>query len=103
MNKIINYKKYDTKTARALIEKSNGFRRGDGPDIHETLYQKKTNEFFLYVEGGGLTEYAQIIDYYDIVMGEKIIPLTEEKAKKWVMDNFSADTYEKLFDEEVSE
>lgn len=52
MKKIINGKKYDTDTAKEVGYSNNGLLSTDIDYIEETLYQKKTGEFFLYGEGG---------------------------------------------------
>ena len=57
MKKIINGKVYDTETAQVLGSWSNmsdrSFER-----IDETLYRKRTGEFFLHGEGGPMSRYA---------------------------------------------
>ena len=58
MKKIINGKKYDTETATKIGEYSNGYSTSDFHYIDETLYRKKTGEFFLYGEGGPMTRYS---------------------------------------------
>lgn len=57
MKKIINGKKYDTETAREVACKAWGYY-GDLNFVFETLYKKKTGEFFLYGEGGANTSYV---------------------------------------------
>ena len=43
-------KKYDTETARAVADYANNGNWRDFTHFEETLYQKKTGEFFLYGE-----------------------------------------------------
>lgn len=50
MKKIINGKKYDTESAQEICSRSSG-HYGDFHRVAETLYRKKTGEFFLYGEG----------------------------------------------------
>ena len=57
MNKRINGKRYDTETAKEVGCVSWG-AVGDFRHSSETLYRKSTGEFFLYGEGGPLSEYA---------------------------------------------
>lgn len=98
MQKIINGKKYDTETAEEI---------GDGyysspNDFHyfaETLYRKRTGEYFLHGEGGPASRYAVAVDQNSWVGGEKIIPLTIEAAKEWAEEYLSADMYEDEFGE----
>lgn len=58
MKKIINGKKYDTETANAVGAYANSGRWCDFTHYEETLYQKRTGEYFLHGEGGPMTKYA---------------------------------------------
>lgn len=96
MKKIINGKRYDTETAEEI-----GFWRTersvtDFSYCEETLYRKRTGEFFLYGEGGPSSPYAHA-EYGMMGAGEAIVPLTEDEAKTWVEQKLDADTYEALF------
>lgn len=104
MKKIINGKRYDTETAEEI-----GFWRTDRSVTdfsycEETLYRKRTGEFFLYGEGGPSSPYSHAA--YDMMgSGEAIVPLTEDEAKTWAEQKLDADTYEALFpvdDEDVA-
>lgn len=100
MKKIINGKLYNTDTAKALGSYDNGLGDGDFYHFNETLYLKKTGEFFLYGFGGPMTYYAESIgDGNWRSGGEKIFPQTEAEAKKWVEDHLDADTYIEIFGE----
>lgn len=94
MKKIINGKVYDTDKARELgID-------GGGDSFHswsETLYQKRTGEFFLHGEGGPMTKYAVSIGQNQWSGGEKIIPLDVEAARQWAEEHLDADDYEEIF------
>lgn len=79
MKRIINGKKYNTETAQKMGGRDNGY--------NESLYRKKTGEFFLHSEGGELSQ------------GEKIIPLTEIEAVEWAGDHLEVDVYESIFGE----
>lgn len=96
MKKIINGKKYDTETAALVAGYWNGYGRGDFNFISEELYLKRTGEFFLYAEGGPLTQYC---DYSggNRTYGEWIIPYSKEEAIEWVEKHCDSETYEKLF------
>ena len=96
MKKIINGKRYDTETAEEI-----GFWRTersvtDFSYCEETLYRKRTGEFFLYGEGGPGSPYANEACGM-MGAGEAIVPLTEEEAKTWAGQKLNADTYEALF------
>ena len=97
MKKIINGKLYDTSTAKEMGSCWNGLGSRDFNHINETLYRKKTGEFFLYGEGGPMTKYAESIGQNQWSGGEEIIPLTVESARQWAEDSLSADEYKKIF------
>ena len=59
MKKIINGKKYNTETAKEVGYRSSGGSTSDFSYWCQTLYRKRTGEFFLYGEGGPMTSYAR--------------------------------------------
>ena len=96
MKKIINGRKYDTDTAEALASYWNGLGGSDFAHCTETLYRKKTGEFFLHGEGGPMSKYSH--SYGNMTCGgEKIIPLTEDEAKEFVERRCDGDEYEAIF------
>jgi len=97
MKKIINGKKYDTDTATKLVEWNNGYGYNDFAYCEETLYQKKTGEFFLYGEGGAQSKYVVYSGMNSWGGGCKIIPLTFEAARAWAEKYAEADEYENIF------
>ena len=99
MKKIINGKKYDTETAKELGNYWNGYPSNDFKCYYETLYIKKTGEYFLFGEGGGLSPYATSCGNNSWGSGKEIIPLTEAKAKTWAEKHLNADEYEAIFGE----
>ena len=99
MKKIINGKKYDTDTAEEIGYWNNGLLYSDFCYIEETLYKKKTGEFFLYGIGGVMTKYAERTSGGFSSTGKAIIPLTEDKAKKWAEDYLTVGEYEEIFGE----
>lgn len=91
MKKIINNLVYNTKTAREVATSERN--PGQFSYVSETLYRKKTGEYFLYGEGGPESKYSKPSGQNSWVGGEKIIPLTYEEALKWSEDNLDADDY----------
>ena len=59
MQKIIRGKKYDTDTAKEVCCYSNNLPFGDFDWIQETLYVKRTGEYFLHGKGGARSKYAK--------------------------------------------
>lgn len=96
MKKIINGKRYDTKTAKELNSYSYGYPR-DFEHWEETLYRKNTGEYFLYGEGGPSSKYAESAGGNSWTGGEKIIPLSLEEAKQWAEKHLDGDEYEEIF------
>lgn len=98
MKKIINGKKYNTATAKELYTMSSG-ARSDFGHVSETLYIKKTGEYFLYGEGGPMSRYAQSAGQNCWTGGEAITPITEAEARKWGEKHMDGDEYEAVFGE----
>ena len=98
MNKVIKGKRYDTEKAQEI-----GYITGDVKytnDLYyfwrETLYQKRTGEFFLYCKRIAGSKYANCCEDssdYD----EQIKPISFDEAKEWGEKNLTADEYEKVF------
>lgn len=99
MKKIINGKMYDTETAKELGSWSNGGGWNDFHHTEETLYRKKTGEFFLFGEGGPMTRYAVSEGQNFWTGGSRIMPMTYQEAQKWAEENLTADEYEEIFGE----
>lgn len=98
MKQIIHGKKYDTATAKELGTYSNDGNWRDFNHFEESLYLKRTGEFFLAGEGGPMTKYA----YHSgntSYGSENIIPLTIDQAKAWAEKHLSVDEYEEIFGE----
>lgn len=97
MKKIINGKVYDTETAKELGEWANTYNTSDFGYVIETLYKKKTGEFFLYGKGGAKTQYAEPDGSNWWRAGDRIMPLSFAEARKWAEEHFTADEYEAIF------
>lgn len=103
MKKIIKGKVYDTEKARFLALWKNYGSWRDFNHIEESLYQKKTGEFFLHGEGGPSTKYAETVGQNSWSGGERIMPMTYEEAQKWAEKHLDGDEYEKIFGEVIEE
>lgn len=97
MKKIINGKLYDTDTARELGVWSNTWDSRSWSYECETLYLKRTGEFFIHGHGGPQTKYAVSLDQNNWSSGEKIIPISREKAMEWAEKNLRAEEYSDIF------
>lgn len=102
MKKIINGKLYNTETAERIDnwENMNDYRNFNY--FSETMYRKRTGEFFLHGEGGPASPYHERVDQNSYMGGERIRPLTPEEAREWAEEHMDADDYQRVFGE-VSE
>ena len=96
MHKTIANKLYDTATAKALGNWQKGYSSERGY-ISETLYLKKTGEYFLHGEGGPRSRYAQRVGPNAWGYGERIIPLSNEEAHMWAETHLNEAAYEVVF------
>ena len=98
MKKIINSKLYNTQTATMLASYDNHCLPNDFHYVEETLYRKKTGEFFLSGSGGARTIYSE--QFQGGSRGSsRLVPLTEAQARKWVETYTDADKYMEIFGE----
>lgn len=92
MQKIINGKKYDTKTAVACGTYVEPILFTDC-ETFITLYRKTNGEYFLH-------EYwREMIFIVEAHRDVRIRPLTEERAKKWAEEHLSVERYEAFLGE----
>ena len=97
MKKIINNRLYNTDTAEEVGCWGNGLTGRDFGHCYETLYRKRTGEFFLFGQGGPLSKYAQSVGNNRWSGSEQIIPLTFDAARDWAEEHLDADEYIALF------
>ncbi len=96
MKKIINGKRYDTKTAKLLGVAAYGIYT-DFAHWCEELYVKRTGEYFLFGQGGPMSKYSKAVGQNEWTGGQKIVPLTLREAQRWAEKYLSADEYEAIF------
>lgn len=96
MKKVINGRRYDTDSAKALASTE----YSNVTDFHhweEILYRKNTGEFFLHGSGGPASKYAESIGMNQWTGGSKIIPMTLDAAQQWAEAYLDADEYDRIF------
>ena len=98
MRRVINNKKYDTDKATVIGSWDDGMP-GDFDYICETLYKKRTGEYFVHGRGGARSRYAEEREDGWFGGGQSIMPLTVESAKKWAQENLKCEEYEAEFGE----
>ena len=96
MHKTIANKVYDTTTAKALGSWTKGYSSDRGY-LCETLYLKKTGEYFLHGEGGPRSRYAQRVGPNTWGYGERILPMGNEEAHDWAENHLNSAAYEVVF------
>lgn len=96
MRKVIKGKLYDTESASEVTSYSYGYP-GDFQHFTETLYRKRTGEYFLHGEGGAMSRYAQSCGQNQWSGGERIMPMSYDDAKSWTEEHADADVYEAEF------
>lgn len=97
MKKIISGKLYDTTTARKVASCSHGEGPRDFSYYEESLYCKRTGEYFLAGTGGPMTKYSRSSGQNSWSGGEKIFPLTLAEAQDWGEREMDADDYQREF------
>lgn len=97
MKKIINGKKYDTDTAKKIAEYSTPDRNSFSY-TEETLYIKRTGEFFIHGYSYAAGAYAKN-NGFGWCASDGIRPISETEAREWAESYLSCDEYEAIFGE----
>ncbi|MDN0055556.1 hypothetical protein [Collinsella ihumii] len=96
MKKVIKGRLYDTATATEVAELTEGGLR-DVRRVEETLYRKRTGEYFLHCWGGPASRYAERLETNCWGPGAVITPLTYEQARDWAEGTMDADEWQREF------
>ena len=80
MKKIINGKRFDTETAECIKNWDNGCGSRDFNYRIKELYLTKTGNWFIYHEGGAMTDMAESCGSNSWCGGSNIEPISTEKA-----------------------
>lgn len=96
MKRILKGKVYDTDTAAEIGRWDNNCYRTDFDYCGETLYKKRTGEYFVCGEGGARSKYA-MADFGGWTGGSAIVPLSYESAREWAEEHLDAGIYEGEF------
>lgn len=96
MRRILSNKVYDTATAVLVGSWDDGLDCTDSDHVEESLYRKKTGEYFLHGEGGPRSPYAQRRgDRW--ALGEALSPVSFEGAREWAGRHLGTEAYEAEF------
>lgn len=99
MKKVIDGRIYDTDKAEQIGTWWSSQDVRSFTHCEETLYRKRTGEYFLYGWGGPQSKYSRAVGQNEWSGGEKIEPLTSEEARRWAEEHLDADDYQKEFGE----
>ena len=99
MKKIINGRLYNTETAEKIAEWNNSIYGNDFRSCEETLYKKKTGEYFIYGSGGALSKYSVPCGNNGSSGASDITPLSKDNVKIWMENYGTPDSYIKEFGE----
>ena len=88
MRQIIKNKVYNTNTAKKMGTYRNLEDSNDSVYYEETLYRKKTGEFFLHTYDRKITSYSD---------WARIIPLTYDEARQWAEELLTEELYKGIF------
>ena len=99
VKKVIDGKMYNIDTAKCVAGWDNGLWDDDFESLSESLYLKKTGEYFLYGTGGAKSKYSERVQGNNYAGGSGIIPFTVAEAKEWVEKYCDGDKYEEIFGE----
>lgn len=86
---------YNTETAKKIGEYSSDLPTNDFGYYKETLYKKRTGEYFLAGYGGPKRNYFEIVNGKKVMQSSSTIkPLTFNQAKQWHQDFILDSDYE---------
>lgn len=85
MKKVIDGKLYDTEKATKIADYWNGLGADDFRFVHEELYVTVKGNYFLYGEGGPMTEYAESFGPNSWSGSSNIFSFTREQAYEWLV------------------
>jgi len=103
MRAIIDGLRYDTDTAEAVHVWTNGLPRGDLRFRAKTLYRTPKGRWFIHHEGGPMTDLAQRVSDSTITGGEKIEPVSEDDAFRFLTTHGGEDAAERYFPDRVQD
>lgn len=96
MLKVIGGKRYDTERAERMATHEQP-DPGDVTYYAETLYRKRTGEYFLHGEGNSLSRYASNLGGGSWGSGSAIVPMPLEDAMRWAEERLTGEQYESIF------
>ena len=97
MRTIIDGLRYDTNTATAVAKYESSYHADDFEYYDETLYKTAKGRYFLHGSGNALSPYAVPIGRDGHGSGQRIVPLDNGEARRWLEDKGKTEELEKEF------
>ena len=97
MRKKINGSRYDTDTAKKMAHWESDQDYTSFTHCEETLYHTKAGKWFIHGTGNAATVYAVRRGDGWTAPGEKIVPLSEEVARSWVLEHLGEEQCDAIF------
>lgn len=99
MKRIIQNKVYDTSTATLIKQADHPNITGGEGDCKQSLYRKKTGDYFLFVDGARSEVFDNLALENNVHDRERhIYPLTYEQARSWAEAEMTADEWLAIFE-----
>jgi len=103
MIRIIDGKRYNTKTATMVAGDSFGYA-GDFREYCEVLYRTEKGVWFLHGQGGPMTRWGQ----GDVAQegrcgGEGIEVMTDDEARAWLEHNDEIEALDQYFEDQIED
>lgn len=102
MKLIINSKRYDTETATRVAHYTNDLPYNDGHYVRESLCLTGKGNWFLYCEGGSLSQYSEVRGNFSF-SGETLRALSQEDAQRWLEDRKLVEKLEQYFSDSIED
>lgn len=103
MKKVIDGKLYDTEKATMIADYWNGLDSSDVHYVSEELYVTAKGNYFLFGEGGAMTEYSVSCGNNSWGGSANIISLTREEAYKWLENREQTEAIIEYFSDFIEE
>lgn len=103
MRRIIEGKRYDTRTAEVIGSYDNGYHQNDFHWLEETLYRTPSGQFFLHGEGGGMSVHRRSVEGRMWTSGETLNPMTDGQAMCWLEERGLLTALEEYFAESIAD
>ena len=102
MKAIIDGKRYDTETAELIHEWDNGHYNSDFKMRRKTLYRTAKGSWFIYHEGGAMTDCARTVG--NASTGDEYIePVSEDNAFAFLASHDAAAAAEEHFADRIAD